>query len=226
MSFGVYRIVTPSGKYYVGMTLASFDTRWTGHLKELRRGVRKTTGLLNAYRAYGWDSFRIEILESWEPAIDPKTTEVLVLQREQYWWDYFLVYGEEPLHGRPTGTGSVFHSEESKANLRATIEAKFLAKHGVTKEQVTRGSDGRLVFLRVCIHPDCGTTYGGKKTSKYCSRTCAETDPSRSFAKPKKPRAAMKAKVVGLREAGLSWRQVSEETGISARAARRHVNDY
>ena len=223
MSFGVYRIVTPSGKYYVGMTMRGFEFRWAKHLKELKRGVHKCTGLLNAYQRYGWDAFRFEILESWD---DERTAEALVLQREQYWWDYFSAYGENPLHGRPTGTGSVYHSDKSRQALSATLEANFLSKHGLIRDQIRRDKRGRVQVSKKCRNSNCKAEYWGSMRDQYCSLQCSLRDPNKTYGPAKKPRNEMKATILALRQDGFSWGEISEKVALSTRTVRRYVNEY
>jgi hypothetical protein len=48
----------------------------------------------------------------------------MLLKKEQEWWDKFKSEGCKMLHGRPTGTGSVSHSLESKKKTSETFRKK------------------------------------------------------------------------------------------------------
>lgn len=117
---GVYLLKTPAGKCYVGMTCISFAKRWNEHLKELKSGRHKNPGLKNVYAKYGWDAIEKIILEAWNrPSTiqEIKLLEKHILKRERYWWEQFRTDGVEMLHGCPTGTGSVLHTNQTKERL-------------------------------------------------------------------------------------------------------------
>jgi len=49
--FLIYRLISPSGKSYIGLTSQSFETRFNGHLREWK-GYRKCKKLYNAFDKY------------------------------------------------------------------------------------------------------------------------------------------------------------------------------
>ena len=124
---GVYRIIAPSGKMYIGMTCNSFENRWNGHRKDFRRQKSKCRGLLRAANKYGIENLSFEICEAWiKPDNKEEFDELekLILQKENYWWNYYKDQGVQIYNGEPTGTGSVRHTEESRENLRKTLLEK------------------------------------------------------------------------------------------------------
>lgn len=181
---GVYRIVSPSGKSYVGMTMISFTARWKQHLKELRNGRHKCAGLKRAYAKYGEEALKFEVLE----IVPLGTDEAIVLLKEQQWWDKLSSEGIKLYNGRPTGTGSVFHTEESKAKLRQTLrEMRPTAK----------------VWQKKC--PACDSFFSAKKEyQKCCSRECAVRLRSH----------ASKETIKELYLSGLSSVKIAELTGM------------
>lgn len=56
----VYLITSPSGKQYVGKTVAAFETRWEQHCRDARNGSR--FAIHCAIRKYGRNSFKHKIL--------------------------------------------------------------------------------------------------------------------------------------------------------------------
>lgn len=55
----LYKLTSPSGKSYIGITLKSLDDRWMGHKCE---PAKRGKILHNAMRKYGHDSFKVECL--------------------------------------------------------------------------------------------------------------------------------------------------------------------
>lgn len=125
---GIYTITAPSGKKYVGVTGTSFRERWGNHIKELRGNRHKCRGLQRAYRKYGEEAlvFSIEVNYSFKQLISEESFEQELLLLEQRTWDELSEAGIILYNGRPTGTGSVFHTEESKAALLLQIREQQL----------------------------------------------------------------------------------------------------
>ena len=121
---GIYRIKSPSGKFYVGMTTVGFETRWNQHIKLLKTQARQhhCRGLQFAYNKYGneLEFAVVELLNGYN--------ESYLLKREVFWWDYYNKTFNGMYNGRPTGTGSVFHNETTKAKLSQTQNENFLSQ--------------------------------------------------------------------------------------------------
>lgn len=151
-SYGVYRIVSPAGSIYVGMTMISFEKRLMGHLNSLKRGKHKCSGLQRAYIKYGWPQLTFEVLED---LVD--SDESTVLLRERDWWDHYKNLGINIYNARPTGTGSVFHSEETKKKIQQAIP------------KAPR-------VMKKC--PSCETQFESLKRLKrtYCSAKCGNAN--------------------------------------------------
>lgn len=148
------------------MTMGSFESRWYSHRKDLRNGTHKCRGLKRAVAKYGIDAFTFEILQAFDSS---NTLEGEVLQAEQDWWDNLASEGVRLYNGRPTGTGSVVHTEESRTALRATIEAKLREKHHIDGE-LLRDARGRALVTKEC--PRCNVGFIGSPRRKYCSMVC------------------------------------------------------
>lgn len=116
LSIGIYRITSPSGKSYVGLTGESFKARWASHKRRLKAKTHRNSGLQRACEKYGIENLRFEILESWFPS-DKASDESMLLVKEVFWWEKLDSAGVILYNARPTGTGSVFHSEETKKKI-------------------------------------------------------------------------------------------------------------
>lgn len=76
---GVYKITnTVNGKFYVGSS-KDIKGRWYQHKKKLREGIHGNLHLQNAWNLYGEDSFKFEIVEECDSAMQ--------FEREQYYLD-------------------------------------------------------------------------------------------------------------------------------------------
>jgi AraC-like DNA-binding protein len=78
--------------------------------------------LRNALKKYGEENLHFEVLE--KVSLTMPGDKVLLL--EQKWWDVFAAQGVNLYNGRPTGTGSVYHTEETRRKIAATAAAKRL----------------------------------------------------------------------------------------------------
>lgn len=182
---GVYKIESPSGKCYVGMTADSFAARKTNHLKELRGGRHKCAGLQHAFNKYGEENLLFTVLEM----ISRDTEDSFFFTREQYWWDTFTSTGVKLYNGRPTGTGGVHHTPETKAKISATLKRNALEP-----------------LEKICL--GCSRTFHvppGRKYRKYCSNSCVKIGLRRFDP--------IEAKDLYL--SGLSLRQVAKHVGVS-----------
>lgn len=72
---GIYRIVSPSGKFYVG-SARSFKNRWAAHIAKLRKGTHHSKPLQRAFDKYGEESMLFEKI-----ALCPVTDLIVIEQR-------------------------------------------------------------------------------------------------------------------------------------------------
>lgn len=156
---GIYRILAPSGISYVGLTSTSFTARWNEHKKRVRLGTHPCKHFANSYKKYGEKTFVFEVLEvinKPKNSDDLSSFEKSLLERERFWWDYIASHEVIPFNARPTGTGSVFHTEESK--------------QAISKSMMDPASRENL-FCPVCQNNF--EAYRRKKR-KFCSKDCAD----------------------------------------------------
>lgn len=60
--YSIYKLTSPSGRSYVGLTKTSVHVRWLNHVKRANTG--KNHPLYNAIRKYGRENFIVETLET------------------------------------------------------------------------------------------------------------------------------------------------------------------
>jgi len=66
---GIYKIINlANGNYYVGSSW-NLAKRWWEHRKQLRNGTHSNVHLLNAWKKYGEESFKFEVLEMCDAGI-------------------------------------------------------------------------------------------------------------------------------------------------------------
>lgn len=71
----VYRIISPSGKSYIGITNDTLKRRWGNHIRYANKN-HKSHPFRNAIRKYGKDAFVIEVLSSNLSIEDAKFLEI------------------------------------------------------------------------------------------------------------------------------------------------------
>lgn len=175
-NLGVYSITAPSGKIYIGMTARmGFKERWKEHIKKLRRGNHHCRGLQSAYIKYGEEELTFKVLEEYYPrrADELVSLERHILMREREIWDEYHDSGGALYNARPTGTGSVRHSEESNEKRRI---AYYLANNSSCP-----------IWNRIC--PACGKQYTARKKSQgtCIGDSCVKNVPRRLTPVKKPP---------------------------------------
>lgn len=80
---GIYKITcTTNSKFYIGSTSQSFRTRFTEHRKSARANKHHSKYFQNCYNKYSESSFKLEVLEVLDKAVDDFKT--VLLDREQF----------------------------------------------------------------------------------------------------------------------------------------------
>ena len=106
-NYTVYKHISPSGKYYIGITMQKPQTRW----RRDGSGYRHNPYFYNAIQKYGWDNFQHEILfeNLTKSEAEQKEIELIACYKSnQRDYGYNISNG-----GNCVGT----HSEESKKKI-------------------------------------------------------------------------------------------------------------
>jgi group I intron endonuclease len=105
---GIYRIINPKGKFYIGQT-TDFDKRRSYYK---RNSATKTQiKIHNSIKKYGFDAHLIEFMEECDVS--------QLNNRERYWQDFYNVTGENGLNCRVTKSNdkSGYLSDETKNKI-------------------------------------------------------------------------------------------------------------
>ena len=107
---GIYRIINLiNNKVYIGSAI-SFRKRWNTHLYDLLNNKHHSILLQRAWDKNGENTFKFEIIEE---IVDLTK----LIEREQFWLDYYKSYDPEKGYNVGTIAGSrlgVKHSDETK----------------------------------------------------------------------------------------------------------------
>lgn len=125
-SIGVYRISSPNGSAYIGMTAKSFKERWEGHRAAFRKGQMTCAGLRRAFEKYGIDAMSFEILEEMDGCSDAE-----ILHREREWWLLHRTQGVNLYNGEPSGGGAVRHTEETRERISKSFQDDWRTRNAI-----------------------------------------------------------------------------------------------
>jgi len=112
---GIYKIVSPSNKVYIGQTVDFVKRR--SHYKNLKRNHQ--IRLYNSIKKHGWENHTLELIEECDVP--------LLNDRERYWQDYYNVTdSKKGLNCKLTKTTDKtgFHTQEMKKNQRESSKSK------------------------------------------------------------------------------------------------------
>ena len=122
---GIYRIRNIiDDKGYIG-SASYFNHRFIGHRTVLRKNKHHSIHLQRAWNKYGEDQFKFEIIEILE-----NPTKELLLQREQYWIDYYKSYDKYFGYNICKIAGSCKGIEREETQINKEKIKEFLLKNG------------------------------------------------------------------------------------------------
>jgi hypothetical protein len=134
---GVYLIESSTGVKYVGKTTKSFQWRAHKHVTDLVGGRHHCQGLASSFNQLGGVNFRFFPLEKFK--IDEEClleTAAIINRSEEEHWLRLYNLGQPLYNDRPSGGGSVRHSELTKQKIRQTIQANNRLKSGSLFERL------------------------------------------------------------------------------------------
>lgn len=199
---GIYAIVnTVNGKQYIGSS-KSIYYRWSqNHLPTLRQGNHHNRHLQAAWNKYGEQSFEMRIIEE----CDQNT----LFEREGFWIEKNKSWERE--HGynltRIVDEKQVFSNETVERRSAArTIEDYWTS--GVNKQILERFQQGTS---KNAIAKELGITRSAVYSCLEHSRMHKNTGKGAVV----KLTSEAKKQVKKLRDKGMSWGEISDETGVS-----------
>jgi hypothetical protein len=128
----IYKITNLiNGKIYVGLTRHSIDERWKNHKKDINKERNKNRALYRAFKKYGIENFKMELIES---------VELCKLgERERYWIDCYDSYynGYNETRG---GEGSSLYCVDDFVDdfLEGKTIKEIAKEHGCDRDTVSR----------------------------------------------------------------------------------------
>lgn len=116
MTCGIYKLIAPNGKIYIGQSL-KIEQRWADHKRRAKNKFTKSSfKLYNSIRKYGWEFFTKEIIEQCPPE--------LLNGREIYYINLFDSF-KHGLNGREGGDSNWKVSQTTKNKLRKANLGKY-----------------------------------------------------------------------------------------------------
>ena len=184
MNSGVYAIISPSGKRYIGSAL-DFAVRWRKHKRDLKAGRHHSPALQHAANKYGLDALRFEVIAY-------VARESLIV-REQAEID---AYGMANLYNvcpKAANCEGRFHKAESREKVakakrgkpRPPFSAEWLANMSAAVRQRVRTPEHNAAIAaaltgRVVAQSTCDAISRGKRESdKTAGQIAALADAKR-----------------------------------------------
>lgn len=127
MTCGIYMIIFPSGRFYIGSSKA-IERRFACHLRELRSGRHQNKKLSSAFAKYGEDRMALQLLTTCKEA------ELLI--REQEAIDLL-----SPALNCSMIAGKVDWNEETRAKLSSSKRGKFPSEEA--RERMRKAQTGK-----------------------------------------------------------------------------------
>lgn len=130
-AYKVYKLTSPSGKVYIGITMQPLEKRFMNGY-----GYKRCPVIYNAIKKYGWDNFKHEILFEGltKEEAEKKEIELIAFYKSnQRVFGYNIENG-----GNTTGT----HSEETKRKISEGNKGKIVTKESIEKRRKTIEKNG------------------------------------------------------------------------------------
>lgn len=127
-SWCVYIHISPSQKYYVGITSQTPNHRWRNG-----KGYKECTAFYNAIQKYGWDAIYHEIVASNLTELEAKNYEILLISKlksNDKNYGYNISAGGDgttgvSYYGKDNGFYNKHHSEKNKAVTGANTKKSW-----------------------------------------------------------------------------------------------------
>lgn len=158
---GIYKITTPSGKFYIGSAV-NFRRRRNGHRTRLNQGRHHCPGLQHAFNKYGPDALVFEIVE-----LVPRAQ---LLEREQFYLDSLW----PKLYNCARVAGSGLGTQISVAARQKISKAlKGIKRSPETRARMSAAQAGRKMSTQACIN--ISRAQMGRRQSKATAAKRAES---------------------------------------------------
>ncbi len=151
--FRVYRLLSPSGKSYIGLTSRTFEKRWAQHVIQSRGKDKSCKKLCNAFQKYPPETWKREVLFECSDKLTAQQKEIeLIGQFDSINNGYNILRGGQlsRLGLKPWNLG-VSHTTETKKKIslskigtRLTEETKQKISKAIIGNKNSLGHKNRL----------------------------------------------------------------------------------
>lgn len=157
MSAGIYKILSPSGKVYIGQSW-NIEVRWLRH----REANRTYSKLHSSLKKYGWRNHVFEIIHQL-----PMDVEQEVMDRyETLYMDLYRNVGLELLNIKEGGSAGKFNSE-SKKKMSEAHKGQSVWNKGLKGAQVA-WNKGKTFAVKTYTFKKDGLEVKILGLKKYC----------------------------------------------------------
>jgi hypothetical protein len=126
--YKIYRLTSPSGRFYIGLTKSSLKTRWQQHKKKAEK-TSVNHPLYNAIRKYGPNSFKVEIIDYTDTLENAQALEIKYIAESNK---------EKPYNLSPGGEGDGEIGSKifwDKMNKNPELKKKYIQKLSDVKKE-------------------------------------------------------------------------------------------
>lgn len=161
MSWIIYKITSPSGKGYIGLTKRGVEQRWRNHCRDAERGSDLLLHI--SMRKYGFGNFKLEVLTECVDLREAKACERALISEHATFSTTGLGYN---LTCGGDGNWGWKPSEETKAKIGAKSRERMAANPNLVKKMMA-GWTGAPRPPRSAEHSAAiGRAHRGKKISQ------------------------------------------------------------
>ena len=111
MSIGIYKVVSPKGKTYIGQSI-NIEERWRKYKK---LNCKRQPKLYNSLKRYGWEQHEFEIIEE---------CDVSILDKQEIYWKQYYNSINKGLNCELFDIGQGYRSDNVKKKISNSLKGK------------------------------------------------------------------------------------------------------
>ena len=218
---GIYKIINLiTEKVYVGSAV-NIDKRWYNHKSLLSNNKNKLPKLQNSVNKHGLENFIFEIIE--------ECPKEILIEREQYWMDFFDSY-KNGYNSRPIASSNLgmVYSKET----REKISKSHIGKHASDESKKKMSDYWKNYYKTNTIHNKGKTQETSKETREKISKSLKGRSYEELYGveKAKEMREKRRLSALGKKHSEESKKKLSEkakkewELGIHENNRKKKVN--
>lgn len=189
----IYRITSPSGKSYVGLTKSSLRERWRQHVNRAENESRNHP-FYNAIRKYGANAFTIEHIASALGARNAQAVEIICISQESKRYNLSAGGENDGAEGSKIFWGRMRSDPEAMELYRANLVAAQRSRPPLDKESQTRIRETAAQWRKDNPREAWANSYRASRIAKRNSTGVTAALEAKRAAKPLKERLLAKHK--------------------------------